>query len=190
MNTKPYITFLALASLLFVPAIGHGWQSGRLKNQRSLPKPSDTTSHDSDSTPPASNAPSESDEVRPTPPMSGGNSKIAWEHSMRSALKAASDGNKIVVVDVYADWCGWCKKMDRTVYSDPKVASLSNEVVFLKLNTDDRGEGRQFARQNRVTGLPTTVILNHKGSVIDIVKGYIGSSDQFIRMIERSKGRG
>ncbi|HYM01259.1 MAG TPA: thioredoxin family protein, partial [Blastocatellia bacterium] len=109
--------------------------------------------------------------------------------SLRSAIKSASDQNKLIVVDVYTDWCGWCKKMDRTVYSDPRVASLNNEVVFVKLNAEDRGEGQQFARQNRVNAFPTTIILDHKGSVINTVKGYIDSSQRFISMVERSKSR-
>jgi thiol:disulfide interchange protein len=104
-------------------------------------------------------------------------------------LKTASDGNKLVVVDVYADWCGWCKKMDKSIYSDPKVASLGSEVVFLKMNADDRGEGAQFARDNHVNGLPTTIILDQKGSVVNKVGGYIGSPDQFISLVKRSKAR-
>ena len=108
---------------------------------------------------------------------------------MRSALKTASDQNKVVVVDVYADWCGWCKRMDRTVYSDPKVAALGSEAVFLKLNAEDRGEGQQFARQNGVHGFPTTIILDRKGSVINKVTGYIGSPDKFVSLVERSTVR-
>src|SRR5258708_1256636 len=88
---------------------------------------------------------------------------------------------------VYTDWCGWCKRMDRVVYSDPKVASLGSEVVFLKLNAEDRGEGQQFARQNGVHSFPTTMILDRKGSVINKTRGYIGSPDQFISLVERSK---
>jgi len=108
---------------------------------------------------------------------------------MRSALKTASADNKVIVVDVYADWCGWCKRMDKLVYSDPKVAALGSEAVFLKLNAEDRGEGQQFARQNGVRGFPTTIILDSKGSVINKVTGYIGSPDRFVSLVERSTAK-
>jgi thiol:disulfide interchange protein len=106
-----------------------------------------------------------------------------------SALKTASEGNKLVVVDVYAPWCGFCKRMDQTIYQDPRVASLSSNVVFLKLNADDRGEGNRFSQQNHVSGLPTTIILDHKGAVINKVPGYIGSPDRFISLVESSLAR-
>jgi thiol:disulfide interchange protein len=109
---------------------------------------------------------------------------------LRSALKSASEGNKLVVVDVYAPWCGFCKQMERTIYSNPKVASsLSNSVVFLKLNADDKGEGNKFSYQNHVSGLPTTIILDHNGAVVNKVGGYIGSPDKFISMVEHSLPR-
>ena len=187
MNTRFWITLLSGACLLCVPAVGNGWQSGRLKNQKSTPRASDTVDSGSEATSSALVSPSEPDTARPERVIDGRYSKISWEHNLRSALRTASDENKVVVVDLYADWCGWCKKMDKTVYSDPKVAALSSEVVFLRLNADDRGEGQQFARQNRVTGLPTTIILDHKGSVVNKRTGYIGSPDRFISLVEGSK---
>ena len=78
--------------------------------------------------------------------------------------------------------------MEQTVYSNPKVASLSSDVIFVKLNVD-RTEGNQFAGQNGVSGLPTTVILNHNGSVVNKFAGYISSPDQFIRLVQKSLPR-
>jgi thiol:disulfide interchange protein len=187
MNTRLWITLLSGACLLCIPAVGNGWQSGRLKNQRSTPRASDTVDSGSDLTPPALVRPSEPDTAKPVRAIDERYNRISWEHSLRSALRTASDQNKVIVVDLYADWCGYCKRMDKTVYSDPKVAALGSEVVFLKLNADDRGEGQQFARQNRVTGLPTTIILDHRGSVVNKRTGYIGSPDQFISLVEGSK---
>jgi thiol:disulfide interchange protein len=186
VKTKLWIALVSCAALLSVPVVGNCWQSGRLRNQKSTPRASDTATPGSDVT--SSQAPGEPETARPGRSVDAQYSRISWEYSLRSALKTASDQNKIVVVDVYADWCGWCKRMDRIVYSDPKVASLSSEVVFLRLNTEDRGEGRQFARQNHVTGLPTTIILDQKGSVINKITGYVGSPDKFVSLVERARG--
>jgi thiol:disulfide interchange protein len=171
--------------------VGSALQSGRLKNQKSAPQTSDTTDPavaGSDVVSPAPVA-AETDTDRHARGTDSHYTAITWEHSVRSALKNASDGNKLVVVDVYADWCGWCKKMDRTIYSDPKVASLSGNVIFVKINAEDPGEGRQFARDNHISGLPTTIILDHKGAVVNKVAGYIASPDSFISLVQKSMAR-
>jgi thiol:disulfide interchange protein len=176
----------AAAGLAAVPVVGSAWQSGRLANQASTQQ--STAALASNVEMPvlaaaAADTPSQAARVQP------GKTGINWEHSLSSALKTASDENKLVVVDVYADWCGVCRMMDRTIYSDPKVASLSNKVIFLKLKADDRGEGNRFAAQNHVSGLPTTIILDQKGAVVNQSTGYIGSPASFIKMVERSLAR-
>jgi thiol:disulfide interchange protein len=133
-------------------------------------------------------APADNDTARRARKVEPSKTGITWEHDLRSALKSATDSNKLVVVDVYAPWCGFCKQMERTIYADPKVASLSSSVVFLKLNADDKGEVNKFAYQNHVSGLPTTIILDHNGAVVNKVGGYIGSTDKFINLVQHSLG--
>src|SRR5258708_1256635 len=100
MNTRLWITLLSGACLLCVPAIGNGWQSGRLKNQKPTPRASDTVETGSDPTLPTLVRPSEPDTARPERAIDPRYSQISWEHSLRSALQTAADQNKVVVVDV------------------------------------------------------------------------------------------
>ena len=189
MNTRLWVVLLAVAVLAAVPVVGSGWQSRMLANQYSTPQPTTTSvAPESDVAMPvlaaaSMDTPSQARRAEP------GKTGITWEHSLTSALKSASDENKLVVVDVYADWCGVCRMMDKTIYSDPKVASLSSKVIFLKLKADDHGEGNRFASKNHVSGLPTTIILDQKGGVVNQVPGYIGSPASFIKMVERSLAR-
>src|SRR5262249_10263048 len=118
------VMLLSCAVMLAVPSVGISWQSGRLKNQKPAPRPSNTSDSSPDATPPDPAPPLERDTSRPDRSIDPRYSKIAWEHGMRSALKSASADNRVIVVDVYTDWCGWCKRMDKFVYSDPKVAAL------------------------------------------------------------------
>lgn len=114
---------------------------------------------------------------------------IKWHRDLRRAFEVARAEDKLVVVDVYTDWCGWCKKMDRTIYADPAIVALSREEVFVKLNAEDDGQGQQFARQMRVRGYPTTIILNGQGKVLSVARGYITSSKVFGEFVEDARGR-
>ncbi len=61
----------------------------------------------------------------------------AQTSDFNDALKKAKDENKRVIVDVYTDWCGWCKKMDTDAYGNKKVKNLiKNNFVFIKLNAE------------------------------------------------------
>jgi len=109
--------------------------------------------------------------------------QIAWEHDLHTAITSAEDGNRVVVVDVYTSWCGWCKRMDQDIYSDPQVAALGREAVFLKLNAEDNGEGQRFAREARVRGYPTTIILDSRGRQLQQQAGYFSPAAAFIQWV-------
>ena len=49
-----------------------------------------------------------------------------WE----TALSQAKQENKWVMIDCYTDWCGWCKHMVRTTYSNPGIANYINANFY------------------------------------------------------------
>ncbi len=57
------------------------------------------------------------------------NSAVHWV-SWEEAMKLNKQSPKKIFVDVYTDWCGWCKKMDATTFSDEKVASIMNKNFY------------------------------------------------------------
>ena len=112
---------------------------------------------------------------------------IAWRFDLRRAFQIAKADNQLIVADVYTDWCGWCKMMDKTIYSNPAIVALSRESVFVKVNAEDRGEGQSFARDMGVKGYPTTIILDGQGRVLDVAEGYISSPQAFLQLVERAR---
>ncbi len=50
---------------------------------------------------------------------------------------------KKVWIDVYTDWCGWCKRMDKTTFENPNVIRYMNAHFYaVKLNAEQRGDIR------------------------------------------------
>src|SRR6266851_2279433 len=116
-----------------------------------------------------------------------GRGSITWQRDLNRAFDVAKAEGKLIVVDVYTDWCGWCKKMDKTVYADPAVVALSRRQVFVKVNAEDRDQGQAFARQMGVSGYPTTIILDGQARVLHVAEGYIASPQAFLELVEKAR---
>jgi thiol-disulfide isomerase/thioredoxin/tetratricopeptide (TPR) repeat protein len=83
------------------------------------------------------------------------------------ALRKARAEKKGVMVDVYAVWCGPCKLMDRTTFSDAAVAAwVKANVVPVKVDAE-KGEGRRLAQRYMVNSFPTVLFLDASGNEID-----------------------
>ena len=102
-----------------------------------------------------------------------------WDEGLREAAAA----KKPVLVDVYTDWCGWCRRMDRDVYRRADVGEyLARHFVSVKLNAESRASARYETRATteqglagrfRVNGYPTTVFLRPDGTHLVNVPGYV-----------------
>ena len=116
---------------------------------------------------------------------------VAWR-GWNDGLAAASGSGKPVIVDVYTDWCGWCKRMDRDVYARAEVSSYLNQhFVMVRLNAESNErvtyEGRSMAARSlaggfQVTGYPTTIFLRPTGEHLVNVPGYL-PLEKFMKLV-------
>ncbi len=62
--------------------------------------------------------------------------EVQWMN-MAEALDASEKEDKLFFIDVYTDWCGWCKVMDRETFAQPEVAEFMNKHFHnVKLNAE------------------------------------------------------
>ena len=54
---------------------------------------------------------------------------VKWMTFEQAIEKSKTEKRKIFI-DVYTDWCGWCKVMDKNTFTDPAVAKLLNEKFY------------------------------------------------------------
>lgn len=116
---------------------------------------------------------------------------VDWR-SWDDGLARAKSGKRYMVVDVYTDWCGWCRRMEADVYARRDVSEyLASKFVTVKLNAESgelvhRGErsmsARTLASQFQVTGYPTTIFLTPDGERLANLPGYV-PADKFLLML-------
>lgn len=119
--------------------------------------------------------------------------EIKWM-SWEEAIKLCQTKPKKLMIDVYTDWCGWCKRMDKSTFMDAAVVkNVSENFYAVKLNAeqkadiqfgndtlkfipndDGRGGVHQlaYALLDGRMGYPTLVYLNEKYERIMISPGY------------------
>jgi thiol:disulfide interchange protein len=110
---------------------------------------------------------------------------VSWENNFDQALAKAKAGKKLVMVDIYTDWCGWCKKLDRDVYTNAHVEEkLAKEFVSVKLNPEKGAGNAQLARQFGTRGYPHIVFTDADGKKVAEIRGYI-AADVFLKQLEQ-----
>ncbi len=61
---------------------------------------------------------------------------LKW-YTFEEAVEASKKNPKKMMIDIYTPWCGWCKKMDKTSFVDPKVTAYLNEHFYaVKLDAE------------------------------------------------------
>jgi len=86
--------------------------------------------------------------------------------------QAKSEG-KLVFVDVYTDWCGYCKKLDKEVYTNPDLIDYF-EANFINVKFDAETEfGYGKASEFAIDGYPTLLFLTDEEQVFEQIGGFV-----------------
>lgn len=95
-----------------------------------------------------------------------------WLKTVDAAQKAAKEKKQLILVDMFAEWCGWCHRFEREVFPSKPFQDATSDMVLLRLNTEDGKEGTQMARKFGVTSLPTFLLLTPELTSAGQIKGY------------------
>jgi len=111
---------------------------------------------------------------------SSDSSSIIWSTDLNTALQQAKTSNKMVFIDFYTDWCGYCRQMDQNTYTDLHVQErLAQSYIAVKVNSDQNPD---LSTKYDIVGLPTMVILDSDGQEIKRISGY-QSADQLLSQL-------
>lgn len=119
-----------------------------------------------------------------------------WSENYDDAIAQAKKEDKLVLVNFTgSDWCGWCIKLDKEVFSQEDFKKYADEnLVLLKLDFPRNvpqekevvAQNEKLAKQYGIRGFPTIVMLNGKEKEVGRL-GYVeGGPSAFIKKLESS----
>ncbi len=131
---------------------------------------------------------------------------IVWKTVQQADSLQLKGDLRPLFVDVYTDWCGPCKLMDKTTFHDENIAKYVNEnFIPVKFNAESeeqvifKGKIYQWVSNGR-TGIqslayfmlggelryPSVAIVNKEGQTLTVIAGFI-QADDFLDIIKDVK---
>jgi thioredoxin 1 len=94
-----------------------------------------------------------------------------------NVLEKAQKENKLIFLDVYAKWCGPCKRLKKYTFNDNVVGKVFNEK-YINISVDaEEGEGIAIANKYEVQEYPTVLFIKADGTVIKKKTGYYNTTE-------------
>jgi thioredoxin-related protein len=104
--------------------------------------------------------------------------KIEWI-TLEEAYKRNLRQPRKIYIDLYTEWCGWCKVMDKNTFTNPEVAELITQKYYaVKYNPEVDSDvmlGKVSFRkliEGNVQGYPTSFFMDEKYNMIQSISSY------------------
>ena len=122
--------------------------------------------------------------------------ELEWMTDLSKAQAKAKSENKMVMLDFTgSDWCGWCIKLDKDVFSKKEFQEYARKNLVLvevdfprkkKLSSEQAKVNKELAEKYKIQGYPTIIVLDGEGKQVGEL-GYMKSPEPFIEKLEEMK---
>ncbi len=121
--------------------------------------------------------------------------KPGWLTNYKEAQEQAKTGKKLLLLDFTgSDWCGWCIKLEREVFSKPEFREYADKnLVLLELDfpkgkelaAAERAQNEHLAQQFEIEGFPTIIVLDAEGKKVGELGYTPGGPAAFIAELDK-----
>jgi thioredoxin 1 len=98
--------------------------------------------------------------------------KGTWEEAVELAKKE----DKVIFLDIYATWCGPCKRLKAYTFSSPEVGEAFNGKFINVALDGEQSEGRMLMQKYGLRSFPSLLFINKNGEVMQQTAGYHNTS--------------
>ncbi len=119
----------------------------------------------------------------------------AWLTDYKKAEQQAKSEKKLVLLNFTgSDWCGWCIRLNKEVFSQPQFKEYaSKNLVLVELDfprgksqpAAEKMQNEELAQKFQIQGFPTIVVLNADGKIVGELGYTEGGPSTFLAELEK-----
>ncbi len=124
-----------------------------------------------------------------------GAAESQWTTDPAKALETAKGTKKLVLMDFTgSDWCGWCIKLHKEVFSQPEFQQYASENLILveldfprrkQQSADEKQRNEALMKKYNVEGFPTIIVLDGEGKKVGELGYMEGGPSAFIAALKK-----
>lgn len=96
--------------------------------------------------------------------------QVNWIFDIDEGLLKSQNDQKFLLLNFYADWCGWCLRLDQDTYGNTTVALFLNEnLICVNIDVETNGA---LTHTYQVSTIPLVVLLSDTGDELRRIVGY------------------
>lgn len=103
-------------------------------------------------------------------PSASAQQTVNWQTDVEAALRTANQNNQLVLMKFTADWCVYCKKMERETFTRPAVAATVNQSFVPVLVDSDKH--KDLVKHLQIKRLPSLLVVSPEMVILKRINGY------------------
>ena len=124
----------------------------------------------------------------------------SWKTNFETAQTEARDKDKYMLVNFTgSDWCGWCIKLDKEVFSQDAFKQFAdNELVLVEVDFPHKkqqsaeviDQNEKLLKKYGVRGFPTILLLSSEGELLGRTGYKAGGAEAYVKHIKELSKNG